>query len=103
MLRNFRIATGSNAASLVISGYDDEGISIDIIIIIMSSPLLSLSRAAAAAAAPPLIEPDGRDIAPVEESIPNVMKPIPVILPIQRPPLVQNFSAKIIGANNPIQ
>jgi hypothetical protein len=52
----------------LISG-DDEDISIDIVMS-LSPPLLLL----------PLIESDGKDMAPVNESIPNVIKPVPVIL-----------------------
>ena len=73
---------------------EDEGISMDfgisiVIPIISSSPLF--------------IELDGNDTKAVADSTPRAIKPIPVILAIQRPPLVHTFSAKMIAANNPIQ
>ena len=76
---------GDISIDIVLSD-DDGDISIDIVMSL--SPLL-------------LIESDGRDIIPIEDIIPNNMKPKPVILAIQSPPLAQTFSAKIIAETIP--
>jgi hypothetical protein len=61
------------SSAIIFFDYDDEdeGISMDIPIISSSSPLF--------------IELDGNDIKAVADSIPRAIKPIPVILAIQRP------------------
>src|ERR687891_189798 len=68
----------------------EDEVDISIFIITLLSPLL-------------FIESDGKVTMPVNDSIPKIMKPIPVILAVQRPPLANTFSAKMIAANNPIQ
>src|SRR5918996_993230 len=49
------------------------------------------------------IESDGKVTIPVNDNTPKIMKPTPIILAVQRPPLVHIFSAKMIAANSAIQ
>ena len=68
---------------IIVSSDDDEDISMDIpIISSSSSPLL-------------LMGSDGNNIKAVADSMPRAISPKPVILAIQRSPLVHTFSAKM--------
>lgn len=97
--------------AIILFDYDDEdeGISMDIIILSDEDEGISMgiciisSSSSSSSSSPLFIESDGNDIKAVADSIPREIKPIPVILAIQRPPLVHTFSVKMIAANNPIQ